>query len=420
MYLSSDKPRSIDFYKEATADRAMLIEPEQPPPHNHHHHQQQPPPPPPQQQQQQQLMIMADNNNNTSSGDDHELRAPKKRAETWVQEETRILIGLRREVDRFFNTSKSNKHLWEQISSKMRDKGFDRSPTMCTDKWRNLLKEFKKVKHKNGKGGGGGGSGGGGGGGATKMLYYKDLEELIRDRAKNGTYKAASSPTSSKLDSFIQFSDKGLEDGSIPFGPMEANGRSTVNLERPLDNDGDPLAITTAEAVAANGVPPWNWRETPEMAKVLACLYVGGEGQSSYGRIITVKWGEYTRRIGIDGSTKAIKEAIKSAFGIRSKRAFWLEDEDGVIRALDRSMPVGTYNLHLDEGVSIKICHYDESERIVVRTEDKTFYTEEHLHEFLTQRGLSGLREINGYRSFNNVDDLRLGAVYQEVRLMGD
>ena len=42
---------------------------------------------------------------------------------------------------------KSNKHLWEQISSEMREKGFDRSPTMCTDKWRNLLKEFKKAKH---------------------------------------------------------------------------------------------------------------------------------------------------------------------------------------------------------------------------------------------------------------------------------
>ncbi|GKD70822.1 trihelix transcription factor GT-1 isoform X2, partial [Tanacetum coccineum] len=152
-------------------------------------------------------------NTNTSSGSDHDTRAPKKRAETWVQEETRILISLRREVDRFFNTSKSNKHLWEQISSKMRDKGFDRSPTMCTDKWRNLLKEFKKVKCKSGSSGN------------SKMLYYKDLEDLIRDRSKNGgttgsVYKA-SSPVSSKLDSFIQFSDKGLEDASIPFGPIE-------------------------------------------------------------------------------------------------------------------------------------------------------------------------------------------------------
>ena len=83
---------------------------------------------------------------------------------------------------------------------------------------------------------------------------------------------------------------------------------------------------------------------------VVYMIDAGGEGQSCYGRIITVKWGEYTRRVGIDGSAKAIKEAIKSAFGIRSKRAFWLEDEDGVIRALDRTMPVGNYNLHLDEG----------------------------------------------------------------------
>ncbi|CAL5404469.1 unnamed protein product [Camellia sinensis] len=44
---------------------------------------------------------------------------------------------------------------------------------------------------------------------------------------------------------------------------MEASGRSTVNLERSLDHDGDPLAITIADAVAASGVPPWNWRETP-------------------------------------------------------------------------------------------------------------------------------------------------------------
>lgn len=35
-----------------------------------------------------------------------------------------------------------------------------------------------------------------------------------------------------------------------------ASGRPTLNLERRLDHDGHPLAITTAEAVAANGVPP--------------------------------------------------------------------------------------------------------------------------------------------------------------------
>lgn len=42
-----------------------------------------------------------------------------------------------------------------------------------------------------------------------------------------------------------------------------ANGRPALNLERSLDHDGHPLAITAVDAVPANGVPPWNWRETP-------------------------------------------------------------------------------------------------------------------------------------------------------------
>ncbi|KAK9272428.1 hypothetical protein L1049_002801 [Liquidambar formosana] len=372
-----ERPRPIDFYKEngGGAARDMMIEVVT----NGDL---------PQQQQQQQQMILGE-----SSGEDHEMKAPKKRAETWVQEETRSLISFRREVDGLFNTSKSNKHLWEQISGKMREKGFDRSPTMCTDKWRNLLKEFKKARHQDR-----------GGGGSAKMSYYKELEELIRDRSKHGTgYK---SPTpSSKVDSYIQFSDKGLEDGSIPFVSVEAGGRSTVNLERRLDHDSDPLAITTADAVATSGVPPWNWRETPGN---------GAEGHSSYGgRVISVKWGDYTRRIGIDGNADAIKEAVKSAFRLRTKRAFWLEDEDQVVRSLDRDMPLGNYTLHLDEGLNIKVCLYDDSDRITVRTEEKTLYTEEDFRDFLTRRGLTGLRELSAYRSIDTLDDLRSDGVYQ-------
>ncbi|KAL6960470.1 Trihelix transcription factor GT-1 [Sarracenia purpurea var. burkii] len=381
MYL--EKPRPIDFYKEE--ERDMMIEVSsngELPPHHHHR----------QQQHLQQQMILGD-----SSGEDHEVKAPKKRAETWIQEETRCLISFRREVDGLFNTSKSNKHLWDQISAKMREKGFDRSATMCTDKWRNLLKEFKKAKHQDRSSA------------SAKMSYYKELEELLRDRGKNGSYR---SPGSSKVDSYIQFSDKGLEDGNIPFGSVEASGRSTVNLERPLDHDGDPLAITTAEAVGASGVPPWNWRETPG---------TGGEGYSAYvGRVITVKWGEYTRRIGIDGTADAIKEAIKSAFRLRTKRAFWLEDEDNVIRSLDRDMPLGNYTLHLDEGISIKVCLCDESDHMAVSADVKTLYTEDDFRDYLTRNGFIGLREINGYRTFDNLDDLRPGAMYQGVRLLGD
>nr|KYP56562.1 hypothetical protein KK1_002803 [Cajanus cajan] len=376
MYLS-EKPRPIDFYKEEGA-RDMMIEVvsngDLPPPPPLH------PAPPP--------MILGE-----SSGEDPEveIKAPKKRAETWVQDETRSLIGLRREMDALFNTSKSNKHLWEQISAKMREKGFDRSPTMCTDKWRNLLKEFKKAKHQDRAGSG-----------SAKMSYYKEIDEILRERSKSVQYKSPTPPP--KVDSFMQFADKGIDDTSISFGPVEATGRPTLNLERSLDHDGHPLAITTADAVAASGVPPWNWREAPGN---------GGESQSCCGRVISVKWGDYTRRIGIDGTPEAIKEAIRAAFRLRTKRTFWLEDEDQIIRSIDREMPIGNYTLHLDEGMAIKLCLYDESDHIPVHTEDKIFYTEDDYRDFLTRRGWICLREFDGYRNIDNMDDLRPGAMYR-------
>ncbi|CAL9173791.1 unnamed protein product [Musa hybrid cultivar] len=368
MYLA-EKPRSVDFY-----DTGGL---------------------PPQQQQQQQhpqqQMHLAE-----SSGDDHEVKAPKKRAETWAQEETRSLISFRREIDGLFNTSKSNKHLWEQISAKMREKGFDRSPTMCTDKWRNLLKEFKKAKHQSK------------GSGLGKMSYYKELDELLKERNKKPGFK---SPVAPKIDTFLHFSDKGLEDANTPFGSVEASGRSPLNLDRPMEHDRHPLAITAVDAVAANSVPPWNWRDAS----------VNADNNASYGgRVILVKWEDYSRRIGIDGTAEAIKEAIKSAFGLRTKRAFWLEDEDNVVRSLDRDMPLGSYTLHLDEGITIKACTYDDTDRMPVRTEEKTLYTEDDLRDFLSRRGWVGLRELSGFKNVDTLDDLRSGAMYQGVRSLID
>ncbi|XP_061352968.1 trihelix transcription factor GT-1-like [Gastrolobium bilobum] len=325
-----------------------------------------------------------------SSGGEEEIRATKKRAETWVQEETHTLIGLRREMDALFNASKSNKHLWEHISCKMRDKGFDRSPTMCTDKWRNLLKEFKKAKHHDSD------TDILGNGSAKMSCYYNDIDDILSERTKSLHYNT-------KLDSFLHFPDKAIEDTSLSFGPVQATGRPTLNLERSLDHDRHPLDITTADAVAASGVPSWNWRET---------TVNGEEGQSCCGRVISVKWGDYTRKIGIDGASEAIKEAIRAAFRLRTKRTFWLEDEDQIIRSFDRDMPLGNYTLHLDEGMTIKVCLYDEPDHIPVHTEE-IFYTEDDYRDFLTRRGWTCLREFDGYRNVDNMDDLRPGAIYR-------
>ncbi|XP_017231612.1 trihelix transcription factor GT-1 isoform X3 [Daucus carota subsp. sativus] len=344
LYEKAPQPQPIDFYKdESQTPNSILIEHPSSTVLNHH-----------------QPMILGD----SSGGDEDNPKAPKRRAETWVQEETRALISFRRETDALFNTSKSNKHLWDQISAKMREKGFDRSPTMCTDKWRNLLKEFKKSKHQSN----------------AKMCCYKEIEEIIRNRSTDDT-------------------------SAITYGPVEAKGSAPLNLERQLDHDGHPLAIT-ADTIAANGISPWDWRGTPEN---------GGQRNLYEGRVIAVKLGDYTKRIGIDASADSIKDAIKSAFRLRTKRAFWLEDENNVVRSLDRDMPLGNYVLHVDEGVTVKLCLYEEPDSLPVHTEDKTFYTEDDFRDYLSRRGWTCLREYEGFRSADNMDDLCPGAIYRGV-----
>ncbi|XP_023733708.1 trihelix transcription factor GT-4 isoform X2 [Lactuca sativa] len=331
---SPAKPQAINFYPPQETN--MMME-STPAPHHH----------------QTQMIIAAPGGGDTTSSEENTIKstttttsAPvKKRAETWVKEETRTLILLRHEIDSLFNTSKSNKHLWDQISMKMREKGFDRSPTMCTDKWRNLLKEFKKAKEQNN------GINHNGYSANSKMQFYKEVEDVIRDRNKN-----------SKVDSFMQFSDKGVDDTGIAFGPVEGDQNNTYG-----------------------------------------------------GRVISVKLGDYTRRIGIDGSPDAIKETIKSAFRLRTNRGFWLEDIDNIVRTLDRDMPLGNYTLHVDEGLMIKVCLFEEPDHVPVHTEDKIFYTEDDFRDFLSRRGWICLREYNGYRNVDVMDELCPGAIYRGI-----
>ncbi|KAH8953112.1 hypothetical protein BDL97_08G006300 [Sphagnum fallax] len=312
-----------------------------------------------------------------TSEDHDQIKAPKKRAETWVQDEIKALIAYRKEMDSMFNTSKSNKHLWEQISQKMKERGYDRTPTMCTDKWRNLLKEYKKAKVQDK--------------GTSKVACFKDLEELLSERAKSLPYR-----NPAKLDA--------LQQGSARM----------LNVERQLDRNGHPTAaLPSADAVGGppptfitnGGVPQtWSWRDTNAN---------GGDCQLSGGKVVAVKFGDMTRRIRVDGPFKSINESVKTSFGLRTRRPFWLEDDEGVIQPLSRDMPPGQYSLNLDPGFTVKVCLYDDDGRMTGSTENRTLYTDEDLHEFLSRRGWSGLREVGSFRDFNSLEDLRPGAVYQ-------
>lgn len=61
----------------------------------------------------------------------------------WSIQETRDFLIVRAELDPTFMETKRNKLLWEVISTRMKEKGYNRSAEQCKCKWKNLVTRFK-------------------------------------------------------------------------------------------------------------------------------------------------------------------------------------------------------------------------------------------------------------------------------------
>lgn len=64
----------------------------------------------------------------------------------WSLNETKEFLAIRAELDRTFMETKRNKLLWDVISSKLKEKGFNRSADQCKCKWKNLVTRYKVLK----------------------------------------------------------------------------------------------------------------------------------------------------------------------------------------------------------------------------------------------------------------------------------
>ncbi|XVE62054.1 hypothetical protein DITRI_Ditri06bG0088300 [Diplodiscus trichospermus] len=90
--------------------------------HHHHHH--------PQQQLHQQQQPIS-------------VNVDADRFPQWSIQETREFLMIRAELDRSFMETKRNKLLWEVISTRMKEKGYNRSAEQCKCKWKNLVTRYK-------------------------------------------------------------------------------------------------------------------------------------------------------------------------------------------------------------------------------------------------------------------------------------
>lgn len=103
----------------------------------------------------------------TSSGE----RQPPATQPQWAHHETVELIAIRGELEREFSASKRNKSLWETVASRMRERGFNRSPHQCKCKWKNLLIRYKGKETSNPVDG-------------KQFPYFEELHAIFSERAK--------------------------------------------------------------------------------------------------------------------------------------------------------------------------------------------------------------------------------------------
>ncbi|XP_039019373.1 trihelix transcription factor GT-3b-like isoform X2 [Hibiscus syriacus] len=71
------------------------------------------------------------------------VEAASDRFPQWSLQETKEFLSIRAELDQSFMETKRNKLLWEVISTRMRDKGYNRSAEQCKCKWKNLVTRYK-------------------------------------------------------------------------------------------------------------------------------------------------------------------------------------------------------------------------------------------------------------------------------------
>nr|XP_043637275.1 trihelix transcription factor GT-3b [Erigeron canadensis] len=105
----------------------------------------------------------------------------------WSVQETRDFLMIRAELDPTFMETKRNKVLWEVISTKMKERGYNRSGEQCKCKWKNLVtryKGFETMESQEGL--------------RQQFPFYNELQAIFTGRMQRMLWLEAESGGSSK------------------------------------------------------------------------------------------------------------------------------------------------------------------------------------------------------------------------------
>ncbi|ERN15699.1 trihelix transcription factor GT-3b isoform X2 [Amborella trichopoda] len=94
------------------------------------------------------------------------------RVPQWSHQETRDFIAIRAELERDFTQTKRNKTLWQAVASKMKERGYRRSPEQCKCKWKNLVNRYKGKETSDPESG-------------RQCPFYEELQAIFTERSKS-------------------------------------------------------------------------------------------------------------------------------------------------------------------------------------------------------------------------------------------
>ncbi|KAK6125977.1 hypothetical protein DH2020_040285 [Rehmannia glutinosa] len=118
----------------------------------------------------------------------------------WSIQETRDFLMVRAELDPAFMETKRNKLLWEMVSTRMKDMGYNRSPDQCKCKWKNLGCETMESE-----------------GMRQQFPYYNEMQTIFTSRMQRMLWLeaeggGAATATTSKKKAAAQFSSSDDEE----------------------------------------------------------------------------------------------------------------------------------------------------------------------------------------------------------------
>jgi hypothetical protein len=155
----------------------------------------------------------------------------------WPKEEIESLIKIRTYLEFQYQENGPKGPLWEEISTSMKNLGYDRSAKRCKEKWENMNKYFKRVKDSNKKRPGD----------SKTCPYFQQLDALYREKTRrvdNPSYEL-------KPEELLMHMMGGQEDQQLPDSATtedrESENVDQIQVDYRGKEDGDGYGIVAID-----------------------------------------------------------------------------------------------------------------------------------------------------------------------------